>query len=299
MERFPNNSRVCFIGDSITHANLYLAHIVSYYKEYFPESGVEFYNCGISGGTLNTTLSAFEEDIAPYNPTHAVLFIGINDSSRDYLLLAPPKKLTLLKEAYLKYEQNLNKLCEKLRAIDCELILCTPTPYAEFMESNISPLPDGYELIQRYAQFLINYSKKNGYPLCDYHTYFSKLIKSEEIYHPDRVHPNERGHYYIAKCFLDFQGITLCEEKPLREDIKKWHSVVTDIRDTIATEHFILRDDFTTTDEERAEAIKAYLQKQDNGPHAAYFKMLSQKYPSVKAKQKENIQFVINFMKNK
>ena len=50
MNRFPNGARVCFIGDSITHNNLFLAHIVAYYREHFKDSKVKFYNCGVSCG---------------------------------------------------------------------------------------------------------------------------------------------------------------------------------------------------------------------------------------------------------
>jgi type I restriction-modification system DNA methylase subunit len=82
MSRFPNGARVCFIGDSITHNNLHVSHVVDYYREHFADAKVEFYNCGISGGTLTTTLNCFDEDIPLYNPTHAVIMIGINDSAR-------------------------------------------------------------------------------------------------------------------------------------------------------------------------------------------------------------------------
>ena len=42
MERFPDNSRVCFVGDSITHNNKYLMHIVACYKEHFPKANINY-----------------------------------------------------------------------------------------------------------------------------------------------------------------------------------------------------------------------------------------------------------------
>ena len=106
MNRFPNGARVCFIGDSITHNNLFLAHIVAFYREHFADAKVEFYNCGISGGTLTTTLNCFDEDILPYNPTHAVIMIGINDSDRNALIGAKEYKYYSLELAYNNYKPN-------------------------------------------------------------------------------------------------------------------------------------------------------------------------------------------------
>lgn len=45
-------------------------------------------------------------------------------------------------------------------------------------------------------------------------------------------------------------------------------------------------------------AIKDYLENEHTGPYVDYFKQLSRAYPQLKADQKKNIQFVIDFMKN-
>ena len=83
MNGFPQNARVCFLGDSITHNNGYVSHISAFYHENFKERNVNFYNCGVAGGGVNTLLANFEDDIMAHNPTHAVIMIGINDSERN------------------------------------------------------------------------------------------------------------------------------------------------------------------------------------------------------------------------
>lgn len=298
MSRFPDNARVCFIGDSITHNNRFLAHIVAYYREHFPESKVEFYNCGISGGTLTTTLNCFDEDILPHNPTHAVIMIGINDSNRTALNGAPEQKYETLKRAFDNYKTNLDKLCDRLKSMDVKITFCTQMPYAEYMESDEQVLRGGSALLLGYADFIKAYAKEHDYPLCDYHSYATRVMQNEVIYNPDRVHPTPRGQYYMAKCFLEFQGYDLQEEKELPEDVAKWHEVVGKVRNTIATEHFILNDDFTTTQEQRKAAIKDYLENEQTGPYADYFKQLAKQYQEIKPHQQENIKFTIDFMKN-
>ena len=298
MNIFPKNARVCFIGDSITHNNLHLAHIVTYYREHFPDKKIEFYNCGISGGTLTTTLSCFDEDVLPYNPTHAVIMIGINDSARWALKCAPEEKYPIIKDAFDKYQTNLNKLCDKLENMGVSITLCTPTPYAEYIESDEPVLRGGSALMQAYADYIHILAKEKNYPVCDYHDYFVRVMQTENLFRPDYVHPTDYGQYHMAKCFLAFQGLELGGEKPLPCDVQKWHEVVGKIRHVFATEHNILADDFTLTDVERAAKIKEYYDNEQTGPYVAYFKQLAEKYPEFKSELHKNVQYVIDFMKN-
>lgn len=298
MKRFPDNARVCFIGDSITHVNHYLANIVAFYRENFPKSNVEFYNCGISGGTLSSALNSFDEDIAIYNPTHAVIMIGINDSNREALSGKSEEKYNILKTAYENYKINLEKVCARLKNTGVIITLCTPTPYAEYVDSNVPALRGGSALLVGYADFVRNYAMQNGYPLCDYHSYITKVMQTENIYDEDHVHPTLRGHYYIAKCFLEFQGLELGEEKELPADIARWHETVVNIRDTIATEYFVLFGNFSNTPEQRMAAVVDYLEN-GNGYMGEYITNLAKRYFENKSNQQTNIQYAIDFMRNK
>ena len=304
MARFSNGARVCFIGDSITHNNLHLAHIVAYYREHFKDSKVEFYNCGVSGGVLSTTLGFFDEDIALYNPTHAVIMIGINDAARWALTFEGESKYQTLYDAFEKYKTNLSTLCEKLESMGVKITLCTPTPYAEYIKSDEQVLHGGYAMMLGYAEYIKAFAKEKGYPVCDYHSYMTKVLQTEELYCPDYVHPTNRGQYQMAKCFLAHQGLDLGDEKPLPADVQKWHDAVGKIRHVYATEYNVVRvesgyklDCYDLSNDERAAKIKEYLDNEQTGPNVDYFKELCRKYPEYKAQQQENIQFVIDFMK--
>ena len=78
---FPDNSRVAFIGDSITAANLVLPRVIDAYRG----RGIRFYNCGVAGGTAEFAVQIFDKDVKRFMPTHAVVSFGINDSRRDLL----------------------------------------------------------------------------------------------------------------------------------------------------------------------------------------------------------------------
>lgn len=304
MSRFPDGARVCFIGDSITQNNLHIAHILAYYREHFPDSHVEFYNCGISAGQIGTILDAFDEDVLNYNPTHVVIMSGINDSRRGFLEGYGDQKYSLLKDAFEIYKANLSMLCEKLTMMGVDITLCTPTPYAEYIKSVNKPLHGGSALMLGYAEYVKTFAKENGYPVCDYHSYMTEALQTEDIFSPDFIHPTPRGQYHLAKCFLAFQGFDIGEEKPLPDDIKKWHEVVGQIRSVYATVHLIIGvafslKGFKMSKEERRIKIKEYLDSERTGKYVELFKKLASKYNDSEEKLEENIQFAIDFMKNK
>ena len=300
MERFPKGARVCFVGDSITHANRFVSHIVNYYRTHFPEDGVEFYNCGTSGGTLRTALAVFEEDVVPLRPTHAVLMLGINDSARGHLNTDNPDRYSILEAAYREYQTNLSLYCERLTALGAKITLCTPAPYAEYIESTEPPLRGGAALMLGYSAFLKAFAKERKLPLCDYNGYLTRLLTQggEPLYGPDRVHPTNEGHFRMAQCFLAFQGLTL-SSRELSEEILPWDKAVRSLRDAVATVHFLLHDDFSASPERRMEVITAFAEHPEEGPHKAYFTALAKAYPEHIKHQKENTDLVLRFMKQR
>ena len=82
---FPNNARVVFIGDSITAENLALQWIIRAYTSLDGYDAIRFFNCGVAGGTEEFAVESYAKDIKRYNPTHAIVSFGINDSRREFL----------------------------------------------------------------------------------------------------------------------------------------------------------------------------------------------------------------------
>lgn len=299
MYTFSKGDRVCFVGDSITHLNFYLSYIVMNYRKKYPDNNVEFYNCGVSGGTLSTALALFNEDVLIHNPTHVVLMIGINDSNRGELELKGKQKYDNLYSAFSVYKSNLNTFEKLLKSYGIKLIICTPAPYAEYQKTNQEPFHGGYALMQGYAEYLRNFARENGYPICDYFNFLTKVMCEEDLYGNDHVHPTNKGHYYMAKCFLEFLGVQISEELEFTPEIQKWHNVTIDYRNVVAIEHFLLDDDFSVPHEERFEIIKNYIPKDHSKEnHAEYFMSLALPYVDNKPRQTEMLKFLRDFMKN-
>ena len=241
LKRFPNNSRVAFIGDSITAANLSLQWIIRAYSRIPDTDGIRFFNCGVAGGTADFAVSSYYGDIKRYNPTHAVISFGINDSNRDALLLErDEKRLEILTLAYDKYRTRLAELVDMLTKDGVDVTLCTPVPYDEYTPGENKPLPGGFALMLGYAEYVRTLAKEKGVTLYDQHKILSGVMAKEPVFSPDRIHPTPHGYYVIAREILKEQGIEVGDEDAMPECFAQWHQYVARLRKVIATECMIV-----------------------------------------------------------
>jgi len=283
--RYPDNARVVFIGDSMTHANQVLAHVVNHYKRNFPNSNIKFFNCGTAGASVGFALKVFDEDILPYNPTHAVVAFGINDSRRTIMENPRGKECyEVPKEAFETYKKNLKILCDKLSEKNIKITVCTPPPYDEYQKCDTPALRGMYAVMVEYSHFVRKFTAQNGYNCCDYNDYLTNLINFENLFAVDRVHPNEHGYYRMAECFLKQQGLCICEEEALPEYLLEWHAAVQKLRDIYAGENCIIKaENFHLSQEEKYELLNKYIEdnsapKAELTPEQDYLLFLAREY---------------------
>lgn len=295
MSRFPDNSRVCFVGDSITHVNKYLMHIVSYYKKNFPDANINFYNCGVAGANLSEQLKILEIDTLSYNPTHIVMMIGVNDCARDNLLnCRSVERYERLKSAFETYKRNLSEICDILKSKGIKIILCTCVPYDEYGEYCTSPLKGGMPLIMSYNEHIREFARENEIALCDYFPYMIERMQTECLYAPDGIHPNDIGHYYMAKCFIESQGLKF-EKVAFSNKLLEWAECVEKIRDIWVCE-FILIGNHSLSYEESIKKLELYFNVEKE--EFDYFCELANKYQSYKQFQLEIKEKMVNIMEN-
>ena len=291
MKRFPKDARVCFLGDSITHGNNFVTRIIAYYQKHFPEDHVKFWNCGVSGGSAGSGLLYLEDDLLRHNPTHVAIMLGVNDSCRTELDKPDsPEKTAVLDGALSGYTEKMNRLCDILREHNIEVILCTPAPYAEFYETGDHPLPGGHALILRYAETVRKLAHERNLDVVDYHARLSELYLDEALFNPDHVHPNDKGHYRMAECFLRAQGLWADEYQSIDDVIRdagldEWHTLVGKLRDLYAGEWMIVCN-YSLSFEEKMKAAKEYIEQEKWGDFL-YFKNLSKTYYENKPKEAE------------
>ena len=243
MKRFPDNARVVFIGDSITAANITLPYIIHTDKTQKIAKDIRFFNCGVAGGSARFARISYDSDIARYNPTHAVVSFGINDSHRD--VLAQPRskeRQDHLYGAYENYKANMTALVDRLLADGVSVTLFTPAPYDEYTVSENPALRGGFALMQGYAEFVRNLARERGTDLCDIHARMSCILETDRVFSPDHIHPTPHGYFTLARIILEEQGITVGDEYPIPDYFARWHSYVAPLRKLLAAECMIVND---------------------------------------------------------
>ncbi len=262
LERFPNNSRVCFIGDSLTAQNAIQWMTVDCYKNNIPDNGIEFINCGVAGGTATSALEYLEDDVFPHNPTHAVIGFGVNDSLR--WDLGKPRSFERYDRLVWGFEQfktNLRRLCDILTERGVKVTLCTPPPYDEYQVSEEPVLVGGYALITAYADEVRNIAREKGLPLCDYFEHIAREMQLDSIYCFDRVHPTNHGYYVMAKYFLSLQGLDIGSFKPMPEYLRDWNDKVCEKVEIYAGELMIVMN-YKLPLEQKLKAAEEFLANQ-------------------------------------
>lgn len=278
MRRFSENSRVCFIGDSITAAGLYTEFIAEHYAKKLSSSGVRFYVGAVPGGTARSQNVYFEEDILVYKPDHAIVMLGTNDSSSGQLARPRNDKIryTILYDCFENYKANLNRLIDRLEQNNITVTLCSPPPYAEFQECDSPNLRGGCALMTAYADYCRYLAEKRGLEFCDVHSYLTREMQFADLFANDRIHPNVLGHHKIAECILTAMGFNNYEAKPLSEVFAKRAEIHGKISNIYVAERLILGEKrYEISLEKKYEFLKDYL-KNNRYPDNYYKNIASQ-----------------------
>ena len=292
MNIFPDNARVCFLGDSITANGRFVALIHDCFKRNHPHCGIRFFDCGTSGGSAEWLLRTFDEDIAPHKPTHVFLMIGINDSRRD--LLAQPRtceRYEALKAAFDTWQTNVRELVRRCKALGAQVTLVSLPPYAEYQSGDSPVLPGAFALTVGYAAATKAMALELDCGFADVHGYLTQKMQAEDIYAEDRVHPLPKGHGYIAEAILMSRGMPM-DGDPMAPHIERLTQKISDFRSLWAVEYMLIEDD-SLTNEERLSFMEDFVAnetwndpKYPDGPRP-YFATISRKYLALKPRHAE------------
>lgn len=212
MERFPDHARVAFIGDSITAAGTWIAHVYDHYLRRFPDADIRMYNTGISGGAVKSAMMYFEENIMIYRPTQAVIMLGMNDVARnrydvDEAGVHLTKKPEWWLEALIQYEKGLRELAGRLQSRGVELIFLTPTCYDESTSPRTLDKVGCDAALEYAGEICRRIAQETGSGFVNLHAPMRLLNAAKTVIRDDRVHPMGEGHVIMAHLFLAAQGL--------------------------------------------------------------------------------------------
>lgn len=213
---FKKGSRVCFVGNSITHNGEFHHNILQYYITRFPKQPVQFFNCGIAGDITGGILQRIDDDVMVNKPTHVVVMIGMNDIKRDlYSVGANPSQVAKQKEALQLYKKNLDSIVRIFLSRGVTVLLQKPSPYDQTAQLDRPNAFGANDALHECANYMQQLADKYQLNTIDYWTLMTNVTNQLQKNNAkatltvgDRIHPNSTGHMLMAYEFLKSTNAT-------------------------------------------------------------------------------------------
>lgn len=205
-----------FLGDSITHQRLYTQYVEDFFYQRFPDRRIRFHNAGIGGAQAWDALARLGRDVLHYKPRYVTILLGMNDG----------RYQPFNQEIFARYQQNMTKLVDELRAGGSVPILMSPTMFdarAARLRSN-PRRPRSPEMLSEYNSVLAYYGRwlqdqamERGLAYVDMYSLLNDLTLEAREDDPaftmirDAVHPDPPGQIVMAYALIDDLGL----RKPL------------------------------------------------------------------------------------
>lgn len=232
------NQRVLFLGNSITQNGLYVSIIEYALKRENPSINYDIISIGLSSETINCHTEAdhpfprpclkdrLDRALQEIKPDLIIANYGMNDG-----IYHPPNK-----ERFLAYQKGIKTLIKKVKVLNKKLILLTPTPFEKEMKKGklLSKEGDDFsykqpyeaydEVLHQYGNWLLQQAS-SFVQVIDLHKALQlekqerKSQASTKYLTTDGIHPNQEGHFLMARTFLEGVGV---------ESDLKWTTIQAD-----------------------------------------------------------------------
>ncbi len=206
--------RTLFIGDSITDGNWgtncngernlgdmnhifghgYMFICASRYMAEYADAGLEFFNRGISGNTVDDLASRWQSDALELRPDVISVLVGIND-----VICSEGAKVDTL-----HFAQTLRRLLEESRTQNPEVQIVLGEPFCEegFRVDKEGEVRRSCEALARQVKQIAG---EMGAVLLPYQSMFDELCAQGETTYWiwDGVHPTPAGHHKMAQMWME------------------------------------------------------------------------------------------------
>jgi len=226
LAKLQNVHRIIFLGDSITYAGGYIDDIETYYVTRFPDEHFEFINMGVS----SETVSGLSEEghaggkfrrpdlherlgrvLEKMKPDLVFLCYGMNDGIYQPFDTARFKAFT----------NGMTSVHQQIAAAGAKIIHVTPPVFDPVAipgklltngQVGFSRPWGGYnEVLDRYSEWLMS-QRAAGWEVVDLHGPMKQWLATQRERDPnfnytkDGVHPDDAGHWVMAKQILLYLG---------------------------------------------------------------------------------------------
>ncbi|MCP4155156.1 MAG: hypothetical protein GY757_45950, partial [bacterium] len=155
---------------------------------------------GISGENTIGALNRIQRDVIDKKPDWVTIMYGTNDAFID----TRNNKGTTPRIPLEEFEVNLHRIVQILFKNNIKPILMTPIPMGKFWAAHLEPYKTGDRnfKLREYAAAVRRVAGKEGIPLVDHFARWErwqKLGKNTESWLTDGLHPNPKGHRFMAQ----------------------------------------------------------------------------------------------------
>ena len=208
----PDNvKRIVFLGNSITYMGQYVSYIEAYLTNQYPEKHFEFINIGLPSETVSGLSEPdhaggkfprpdlherLERVLTKIKPDLVFACYGMNDGIY----------MTFDDSRFQKYRDGINWLHEQVIKSGASIIHITPPIFDELKGKAYA------NVLDIYSDWLISCRYTSNWEVIDIHWPMKKYLEEQRqidstfIYAGDGVHPNETGHFIMARQILLYLG---------------------------------------------------------------------------------------------
>lgn len=213
----PNNvKRIVFLGNSITYMGQYISYIDMYFTVTYPDKDIEFINVGLPSETVSgLSEPGHAEGEFPRPDLHERLDRILTKTKPDLIFACYGMNdgiyMPFDSTRFKRYREGINWLHDKVTELDIPIIHLTPPIYDERNGKAYA------NVLDIYSDWLLSRRYTDNWEVIDIHWPMKKYLQDRRVLDPsfryakDGVHPNEIGHFIMAKQILLSLGETAIE----------------------------------------------------------------------------------------
>jgi lysophospholipase L1-like esterase len=268
--------RVIFLGDSITFAGQYIVYVDDYFATRCPEAKIEFINVGVSSETTSGLSEpghaggAFprpdlherlERVLDQIKPDLAFVCYGVNDG-----IYQP-----LDGGRFQKFKDGMARTHAQLDKRNIKVIHLTPATYDGWKTGNLAY----NDVVAKYCEWLLAQRQAANWRVIDMNgpmtAYLLEKRQAEPdfFYANDGVHPNDFGHWLMAKQILIGLGAGDVEQFATGEEMAGAAPNGDKILQLVRQRHNNLRDTWLRETRHLRPGLPGYLHEKDDAEKKA------------------------------
>lgn len=202
-----NNSKVLFLGNSITYSGAYINFIDSYFTYYYPDLNIEFINVGLPSETVSGLSEKGHAEGRFARPDlHERLNRVLKQTKPDVVFACYGMNdgiyLPFNDDRFTQFKNGILWMHNEVFMHNAEIIHVTPPIYDEQKGAAYA------NVLDIYSHWLLSLQFTNNWEVIDIHQPMQKALENKRetdstfAFAHDGIHPNLDGHWEMAKPLL-------------------------------------------------------------------------------------------------